>query len=136
MAFGIEEQVLGLDVTMCDALAVEVGYSIQYLLETALDFAGAHSTARKSIVSTRFKSKVRDVSMKTKSSSADGNRVQQRQARWKTRQVRKYIRGMSKNPRKKKILFCPASSDAKDRKENAKRNAKDEMYLPFLDSGV
>ena len=59
MAFGIEEQVLWLDVTVCNALAVEVGYSIQHLLETAFDFAWAHSTAGRSKVSTRFKSKVR-----------------------------------------------------------------------------
>jgi hypothetical protein len=59
VAFGIEEQILWLDVTVCNALAVKVGYSIQHLLETALDFARAHSTARKSKVSIRFKSKVR-----------------------------------------------------------------------------
>ena len=58
MAFGIKEQVLWLDVTVCNALAVEVGYSIQHLLETALDFARAHSTAQRSKVSTGFKSRV------------------------------------------------------------------------------
>jgi len=67
MAFGIEEQVLWLDITVCNALAVEVGYSIQHLFETALDFARAHSTARKSIVSTYCKSKVRCQSRKPSS---------------------------------------------------------------------
>ena len=59
MAFGIEEQVLWLDVAVRNTLTVEVEYSIQHLFETALDFARAHSTARKSKVSMRFKSKVR-----------------------------------------------------------------------------
>ena len=59
MAFGIEEQVLWLDVTVCNALAVEVGYSLQHLLKTTLDFARAHSTAPKSKVSMRVKWKVR-----------------------------------------------------------------------------
>ena len=46
MAFGIEEQVFWLDVTVCNALAVEVEYPLQHLLETTLDFAWAHSTAK------------------------------------------------------------------------------------------
>lgn len=59
MAFGIEEQILWFNVTVCNALTVEVENSFQHLLETALDFARAHSTAWENIVSTRFKWKVR-----------------------------------------------------------------------------
>jgi hypothetical protein len=69
MAFGIEEQVLRLDVTMCNALAVKVGYSIQHLLETALDFARAHSTARKSKSQHAFPVEGK-MSVQTRSSSA------------------------------------------------------------------
>jgi hypothetical protein len=57
MPFGVEEQILWLDVTMCNALAMEVGYSFQNLLEAAFNFAWTHSTARKSIISKRFKTK-------------------------------------------------------------------------------
>lgn len=45
MAFGIEEQILRLDVPMCDALTMQIRYAGQDLLEAALDFGWGHAPA-------------------------------------------------------------------------------------------
>lgn len=45
LSFGVEEEVLRLDVTMRYTLAMQVLHSQQNLLERALDFAGTHATA-------------------------------------------------------------------------------------------
>ena len=48
---GIKEKVFRLDVTMGDTLAMEVGHSIQDLLEATFHFTWAHSTGKGVIVS-------------------------------------------------------------------------------------
>lgn len=45
MAFGIEEEILGLEVAMCYALIMEIVYPSEDLFEAALDFCRRHASA-------------------------------------------------------------------------------------------
>lgn len=45
MALGIEEKILGLDVAVSNALAVEIGQARKNLLEAAFDFTRGHTPA-------------------------------------------------------------------------------------------
>jgi hypothetical protein len=42
MTFGVEKQVLWLDVAMGDALTVEIGHPVQHLFKTTFNFTGTH----------------------------------------------------------------------------------------------
>ena len=46
MTLRVKEEVLWLNVPVSNTLAVEVRHAVQDLLETAFDFAGAHSSVK------------------------------------------------------------------------------------------
>jgi hypothetical protein len=45
VSLGVKEQVLGLDVTMCNTLTMEIFNAIEDLLEATFDLAWTHSPA-------------------------------------------------------------------------------------------
>ena len=44
MTFGIEEQIFRFDIPVSDTLTMKIGDSMEYLLETALGLARAHTS--------------------------------------------------------------------------------------------